>query len=151
MNAELMVLLTAATPVVELRGAIPLGIALDLPLGRVFMLSLLGNMIPVPLILAVTRRFFSWLAHFPAIHDRIAGWSSRKREKLSRKIERWGWLGLLLFVAIPLPGTGAWTGAIAASLLRIKFWTSMVTILCGVTIAGLLVSGLGASYLHIQS
>lgn len=150
MDAELMVLLTAATPVVELRGAIPLGIALDIPLGKVFLLSLIGNMIPVPFILLATRRLISWLSQFPVIHDRVSRWSHRKQQKLSAKLERWGWLGLFLFVAIPLPGTGAWTGAIAASLLGIQFRVSMLTILCGVTMAGLLVSGLGLSYLHIQ-
>lgn len=140
---ELLVLITAATPVVELRGAIPLGLALDLPVYKVWILSIIGNIIPVPFILLGMNYILKQLENIPRLH----AWLNRKAEKggdkLQSNIQRWGWLGLLLFVAIPLPGTGAWTGSLAASFLRLNFWSSLLTIMAGVMVASFLVSGIG--------
>jgi uncharacterized membrane protein len=143
MNKELLVVLTAATPVLELRGAIPLGLALGLPVAKVYILALIGNMLPIPIILTGITYVLSKLKMIPSIHLWIVGFGEGKGARLSNLIQRWGWLGLIVFVAIPLPGTGAWTGALAAVFLGLRFWSSFLAILIGVIIAGLLVSGLG--------
>ncbi|MDD4549650.1 MAG: small multi-drug export protein [Syntrophomonadaceae bacterium] len=147
MHTELLVLLTAATPVLELRGAIPLGLAMKLPIWEVFILSVIGNIIPVPFILAGTRKITEWLSHIPFIEAKLTQWRTKKTEKLSLKIHRWGWFGLLAIVAIPLPGTGAWTGSILAALLGLNFWLSLLSIIVGVVIAGLIVAGTGLTVL----
>ncbi|MBC7076015.1 MAG: small multi-drug export protein [Syntrophomonadaceae bacterium] len=143
MNKELLVFITAASPVIELRGAIPLGIALGLPASEVFLLSLLGNIMPVPFILISTRSLIGWLKNIAFIEGWLSNWSTRKTRKLFSKIQRWGWLGLLIFVAVPLPGTGAWTGSVAAALLGLNFWLSFVTVFLGIITAGLLITAAG--------
>lgn len=142
-----MVLVTAATPVLELRGAIPLGLALGLPLTTVLILSYIGNVVPVPFILLAIGWVMEQMKKIPAIHAWLDDKAQRGGDKLYDSMKKWGWLGLLIFVAIPLPGTGAWTGALAASVLRLSFWPSLLSIAGGVVIAGLLVSGLGLGVL----
>lgn len=144
-----LVLVTAATPVIELRGAIPLGLALGLPILEVWLLALIGNIIPVPIILLGMAFIITQLEKIPRIHSWVQQMGEKKSTKLYAKIQRWGWLGLLLFVAIPLPGTGAWTGAMAAAILRLPFWPALVSICGGVAIAGLIVGGLGAGFLSV--
>jgi len=145
MKEEWLVLITAATPILELRGAVPLGVALDLPISKVLILAIIGNMLPVPLILIGMSYLLNWLKGLPRIHQWLVQLGDKKSEKLNKEIQRWGWLGLMVFVAIPLPGTGAWTGAFAAVFLGLKFWTSLIAIFFGVVIAGLLISGLSAT------
>lgn len=140
-NKALLIILTAATPVVELRGAIPMGLALDMAPFEVLLLSLLGNILPIPFILLGIDWLLSELKKIPRLHQWIDQKGQRGAGVLHQKIQRWGWLGLMLFVAIPLPGTGAWTGALAASFLRLKFWSSLLAISAGVLIAALLVTG----------
>lgn len=149
MNESLLIILTAATPVIELRGAIPLGLALGMPLGKVWMLSLIGNILPIPFILLGLNMLMNYLRKIPRIHQWIEGKGQHRAKELYHKFQRWGWLALYIFVAIPLPGTGAWSGALAATLLRLSFWPSLITIALGVATAGLLVSGLGAGILAI--
>jgi len=148
-NESLLVILTAAIPVVELRGAIPLGLAMGMPLGKVWLLSLIGNILPIPFILLGLNMLMEYLHKIPRIHQWIEARGHSKAKKLYHQFQRWGWLALYIFVAIPLPGTGAWSGALAATLLQLKFWPSLVTITLGVATAGLLVSGLGAGILTI--
>lgn len=147
MEKEMLILITAATPVVELRGAIPLGLALKMPLSEVFILSIIGNILPVPFILMGAKYLFNWLKTIPQIENKLSSWRNQKTAKLSQKIHRWGWLGLLIFVAIPLPGTGAWTGSIAAALLSLNFWQSLLAIIGGIIVAGIIVSGAGLTVL----
>lgn len=137
---KLAVVAVATLPVVELRGAIPVGVNLLKQDWRwVFMLAVLGNMLPIPFILLLLgplsrvcmkvelgRRFFEWLF-------------ARTRHKTA-SIEKYETLGLTIFVAIPLPATGAWTGAMAAFLLGIKFHHAMWSILLGVVIAGVIMT-----------
>lgn len=144
-----MVLVTAATPVLELRGSIPLGLALGLPIIKVLLLSYIGNIIPIPFILLGIGFLMKQLQQIPAVHQWLHNKAERGGYKLYQAMQRWGWLGLLIFVAIPLPGTGAWTGALAASVLRLKFWPALLSIAGGVIIAGLLVSGIGHGILSI--
>jgi len=134
------VVLTAALPISELRGAIPIGIwQFKLPVWQVFILAIIGNMLPIPFVLKFLdkievivsragwgRRFFSWL------YSHV-----RKRSDI---IERYGYLGLTMFVAIPLPVTGAWTGSIAAFLMGMRVWRALLHIFIGVMIAGVIVT-----------
>lgn len=146
---EWMVLVTAATPILELRGAIPLGLALGLPPTTVLILSYIGNLIPIPFILLGIGFLMERLKRIPPVHR----WLEKKAEhggyKLYKAMQRWSWLGLLIFVSIPLPGTGAWTGALAASVLRLPFWPSLLSIAGGVIVAGILVSGIGLGVLSV--
>jgi len=143
MSDEILVFIAAISPIVELRGAIPLGITLGLPISKVFLLAVLGNILPVPFILIGAKALINLLKKIPLVEKMISNWSSKKAEKLSLKLHHWGWLGLFIFVAIPLPGTGAWTGSIAASLLGLNFYSSLVSIILGVTTAGLLITAAG--------
>ncbi len=144
-----LVLVTAATPVVELRGAIPLGLALGLPLFQVCVLAWVGNVLPVPVLLAGLTRMLSWLTRMPRVQMWIRRWGERGSSELSHQLQRWGWLGLAVFVAIPLPGTGAWTGAVAASFLGLRFWPSLLAIMVGVAVAAALVAGAGMAVMSV--
>lgn len=133
--AELQVILMSMIPIVELRGAIPYGALLGLDPVRTFLCAVLGNCIPVPLIIFLARpiirylkktRILGWFAH----------WMERKTEKNRDKIMKRSALGLFLFVAIPLPGTGAWTGALCAALLDLRYRFALPSILLGVLGAG---------------
>lgn len=140
MPEELITVIVAALPVSELRGAIPLAIfTLKIPLLKTFFLSVLGNLIPViPLLLFLEpvserlRHFKLWRNFFDRLFER-----TRKKASLVEKYET---LGLALFVAIPLPITGAWTGCIAASLFKIRFRYAVSAICVGVIFAGVIVS-----------
>lgn len=112
-------------------GAIPLGLALGLPVPTVLLLSYIGNLIPVPFILLGIGWVMNRLRQIPAIHAWLEDKAAKGGDKLHDSMQKWGWLGLLIFVAIPLPGTGAWTGALAASVLRLPFWPSLLSIAGG--------------------
>ena len=137
---ELKVVGTAALPILELRGAIPLGVnLLGMPIGKVYILSLIGNLIPILPLLLFFKYFFHRLENIKFI-GRFFKWWFRRVEKRSKLVERWGFWGLVLFVAIPLPVTGAWTGTAAATLFEIKVKRAFLAILFGVAIAGVIVS-----------
>ena len=114
----LATVLISMLPVIELRGGLPAGVAMGLPLREAFFAALLGNLLPVPFIILFARRGFAWVrAHIP----RLGRWVDRIERKAwskSDKVVRYQAWGLLLFVAVPLPGTGAWTGALIAALDR---------------------------------
>ena len=134
-SSELLVFLISLLPILELRGGMIAAKLLGLPFLKAFVLCYIGNMLPVPFILLFIRRIFVWLKRFNFINqtiDRIEARSLRKAEKV-QKYRLWG---LLLLVAIPLPGTGAWTGALAADLLDIRIRNSLPVIAAGVLIAG---------------
>lgn len=128
-------------PVVELRGAIPVGVAFGLPVWKAALISVVGNIIPAPFIIAFIRVIMDWLRTKSATMERFVFWLEKKgtgpdAEKI-RKAEFWG---LMTFVAIPLPGTGAWTGALIAALLDIRMKRSLPAIILGVIIAAVIVS-----------
>jgi len=141
LGPHLCVLLCAMLPVIELRGAIPLGFALGLPLGETFALAVLGNMIPVPFILLLIQKLLAWMesARWGLVR-RLAGFIRRKAEKNREKVQKYAFWGVCLFVAIPLPMTGAWTGSLVASTIGMKFQKAMLSALIGVLIAGCVVS-----------
>ncbi|GAV79458.1 Sm_multidrug_ex domain-containing protein [Cephalotus follicularis] len=137
---EAVVFALATLPVLELRGAIPVGYWMQLKPILLTVLSVLGNMVPVPFIILYLKRFASFLAG----RNQSVSWFldmlfQRAKEKAG-PVEEFQWLGLMLFVAVPFPGTGAWTGAIIASILDMPFWPAVTANFCGVVLAGLLMN-----------
>lgn len=141
---ELATVLTAMTPIGELRAALPIALTVyEMPFWQAYLFSVIGNMIPVALIIW----FFDPVAEFLMKHSKFfkkffEKLFERTRTKHSEKFERWGALALITFVAIPLPVTGAWTGSLAALLFGVPFKKAFPTILAGVMIAGFIVAGL---------
>ena len=132
---ELRVMLMAMTPIVELRGAIPYGAILELDAVKTFFFAVIGNCIPIPFVILLARPIVAYLKK-TRILGWFARWMERKTEKNRDKIMKRSALGLFLFVAIPLPGTGAWTGAICAALLDMRFRFALPSIMSGVLAAG---------------
>ncbi|MDD5913825.1 MAG: small multi-drug export protein [Oscillospiraceae bacterium] len=132
----LLTALISMLPVVELRGGLPAGVALGLPIPLSFSASLLGNMLPVPFVILFARPVFQWVrAHIPALGSFVTKLERRAYAK-SKNVKKYETWGLLIFVAIPLPGTGAWTGALIASVLNMRLKRAVPVIFLGVIIAG---------------
>jgi uncharacterized membrane protein len=137
---HLWVFLISAAPISELRGGIPTGLfGYDLSWYSVFLVSFLGNLLPVPFILLFLAPLSRLLSRIE-IFDRILKWLFERTRQRGRNIERYEGLGLTLFVAVPLPVTGAWTGALIAFLLGMEFKRAFVSIALGVLIAGAIVT-----------
>ena len=130
----LMTFFTAMAPVVELRGAIPLGVAAGLPPAVAAVTAMAGNLVPVPFLLLLLRRVFRLLRGISWLGPKIDALEKRAHLK-GRTVKKYRTLGLVLLVAIPLPGTGAWTGALAADVLDIRMRTALPAIAAGVVIA----------------
>ena len=129
-------------PIVELRGAVPVGIvAFDMPWWQVYLIAVAGNMLPMPFILLLLGPLSRACMRFE-LGRKFFGWLFARTRKRSASIEKYEALGLTVFVAIPLPMTGGWTGAMAAFLMGIPFWKSMLYILLGVMIAGVIMTAL---------
>ncbi len=142
---ELAIIALAALPVIELRGAVPLGLALGVHPAEVYFLAVLGNMLPIPLVYHLLVPVRRWLGASPAVRRFVDRYLDRLLRR-SATIAKYGFWGLVVFVAVPLPGTGAWTGAIAASLLGMRFRSTAVALTLGTMLAGvavLLLSFLG--------
>lgn len=139
------ILLTIAVsmlPVLELRAAIPFGVAAGLGPIQAMLASIVGNMLPVPFIILFVRRVFAWLRNMsPKLEGLVCRLEARAEGKWE-KVHRYERLGLMILVAIPLPGTGAWTGALIAALVNMSLKHSIPPIFAGVVIAGLLITGL---------
>jgi uncharacterized membrane protein len=137
---EIKLLIVSMIPIVELRGAIPLGAALlDMEIWETLVLSVIGNLIPVPFLILLTRPLFSWLKKTKVFSGIVAKLESRV-EKKADKVMKNAALGLFLFVAIPLPGTGAWTGSMIASLFDMRFKYALPSICIGVVVAGIIMT-----------
>ena len=116
----LQALVISMVPIAELRVGLPIAIASGLPFPLAFLASVLGNMLPVPFIIIFIKKVFSWLRmHWPRMNSFVTKMEQRAESK-RETIDRYGPWGLLLFVAIPAPGTGAWTGALIAALMNMK-------------------------------
>ena len=139
LHALWMTFLVGMTPVLELRGAIPLGVAAGLPPLTACAAAILGNLVPVPFIMLLVRRIFRWLRRTAFFGPKI-DWLERRAHLKGRLVRKYRLLGLTLFVAIPLPGTGAWTGALVAAFLNIRLRNALPAITLGVLIAGGLVT-----------
>lgn len=135
----LIVFLVSMVPIIELRGAIPYGVAFGMPLWLTYIIAIVGNMLPVPIIFFFARRVLEWGADKPYIGKLFTFFlekGHRGGEKLKAKAGRGLYWALLIFVGIPLPGTGAWTGTLAASLLDMDFKKSVAACMGGVLLAG---------------
>lgn len=136
----LLTLLWAMVPVVELRGAIPIGVGVGLPLWISIFVSIIGNMIPVPFIILFIRQIFKWMRKVNSTFSRIVDKMEEKADKHKDKVIKYGFWGLLILVAIPLPGTGAWTGALVAAMMDLRMKTALPAIFLGVVGAAIIVS-----------
>ena len=139
MKKYLWIFLISMVPLIELRGAIPVAVGLGLPIVPSIIISVVGNMLPVPFIFLFARRVLAWGKDKKVIGGFFT-WCLEKGEKGGRKLEakagRGLYWALLLFVGIPIPGTGAWTGTLAASILNMDFKKSVLFVLLGVLLAG---------------
>ena len=139
MKKYLWIFLISMAPLIELRGAIPVAVGLGLPIVPSIIISVVGNMLPVPFIFLFARRVLEWGKDKKVIGGFFT-WCLEKGEKGGRKLEakagRGLYWALLLFVGIPIPGTGAWTGTLAASILNMDFKKSVLFVLLGVLLAG---------------
>ena len=141
LGARLGVLLCAMLPIIELRGAIPLGAALGLPWWQNYFFAVLGNMIPVPFILLFIKRIIAWMtASRIKFFRKIGMWLTNKAEKNRGRVEKYSFWGVCLFVAIPLPVTGAWTGSLVAAVIDMKFFKALLSCFIGVLIAGVIMT-----------
>ena len=137
----LIVFFISMLPLVELRGAIPMGAAFGMPWWQTFLISVVGNMLPVPFILLFIGAILRWMAGCRVkLFNRFAGWLLRKAEKNRAKVEKYAFWGLALFVGVPLPGTGAWTGSLVAAVINLDFWKALLSALLGVLGAGLVMT-----------
>ena len=136
---ELIIFIVSMFPILELRGGMIAAKLLDVELLKAFVICYLGNILPIPFILLFIRRIFQFLKRFKKIGGLIEKLEVRSMRK-SEKVKRWRNWGLLAFVAIPLPGTGGWTGALIAALLDIRIKNSFPIIALGILIANLIMS-----------
>ncbi len=130
----------AMVPVFELRGAIPVGFAAGFPIWATFIAAVLGNLLPVPFLILFTRRVFEWLRKKSSLLERFVSRLERKAESKEELLKKYELLGLCILVAIPLPGTGAWTGSLVAAVFDIRLRNAFPAIALGVVIAGIIVS-----------
>ena len=138
-HASLMTFLISMVPVLELRGAIPVGVAGGLSPLLAMCIAIVGNLVPIPFLIVFTRRVFKWLKTKGRIRILVEKLESRAAEK-SRFVLKYAWIGLYSLVAIPLPGTGAWTGTLAASFLDMGFKSTVAAVCLGVLLAGIIMA-----------
>lgn len=148
----LIAFLISMIPIVELRGAMPIALGMDIPFPVALVICVLGNMVPVPFIYFFARKFLEWGAQQRYI-GKLCGFFLRKGEsagkKLVAKAGRGGlFVALLLFVGIPIPGTGAWTGALGASFLDMGFKSTVLSVCLGVILAGIIMALASTGVFH---
>lgn len=148
----LIVFFVSMIPIIELRGAIPYAVGFGLPLLPSYIIAIIGNMIPVPFIFLFARKVLVWGSKKKYI-GKFFTWCLKKGEKGGEKLKETAgnkgiFFALLLFVGIPLPGTGAWTGTLAASFLNLDFKTSVSAVALGVILAGIIMS-LGSKFVAV--
>ena len=134
-----LVFLVSMVPIIELRGAVPIGIGWGLDPIPTYLVSIVGNILPVPFILLFIRAVLRFMHRIKKLAP-IAEWVERKADKHQEKVTKYATFGLFLFVAIPLPGTGAWTGALIAALINMRFGRAILSISLGVLTAGLIMT-----------
>ena len=130
----------AMVPVLELRGAIPIGTAYGLDLWTAIFVSILGNLVPVPFIIIFIKKIFAWMRRrMPRLDGLVTGLEKRAADK-SETVEKYAFWGLFILVAIPLPGTGAWTGSLVAAMMDMPMRKAFPAIALGVVGAGIIVA-----------
>ena len=127
-------------PVIELRGAIPAGVAAGLSLWLAAIVAIFGNMLPVPFIIVFIRKIFEWLRKKSKKLDLLVGYFEDKADKHRATVNKYKFWGLFVLVAIPLPGTGAWTGALVAAMMEMRLKDAVPAIFLGVVVAAIVVS-----------
>ena len=142
LKARIITFLMAMVPVVELRGAIPYGVIAGLSVPEAFVLAVLGNLAPIPFLVVFTRKVFEWLRTKSEGLDRMVRKLEAKADKNKEIVEKYEFFGLMLLVAIPLPGTGAWTGALVAAMMNMRLKRAMPAITVGVIVAAIIVTTL---------
>lgn len=138
----ILTFLMSMVPVIELRGSIPFGVVQGLSPMLAFVISIIGNLVPIPFAVVFIRRLLEWLRPKAKILNDFVSWLERKADKNKDQVEKSEFWGLMILVAIPLPGTGAWTGALVAAMLDMRLKRAMPAITVGVIVAGLIVLGL---------
>lgn len=147
---RILTIITSALPVIELRGGIPLGRALGLPTWEAFLFAVIGTMAPIFLLLYILGPITTFLRNRSLLLDRFFGNLFKKtQEKHSKNFERFGAIALVTFIAIPLPGTGAWTGSLIAFVFGIPYKTALFLIALGVIASGLLMTAGVESTIHL--
>ena len=141
-KSALITFFMAMVPVIELRGAIPYGVIAGLSVGQSFIISVLGNLAPIPVLVVFTRKVFELLRTKSEKLDRLVQRLESKAEKNKEVVDKYEFWGLVILVAIPLPGTGAWTGALVAAMMDMRLKRAMPAIILGVLIAGVIVTTL---------
>jgi uncharacterized membrane protein len=141
------VALAAAIPITELRAAIPLAISLGMAPLQAFFWSLLGNIIPIPILLWILPKAMKWFTTDTWLGRKLDWWIARTLRK-SEQVEKYGAIGLMIFTAIPLPGTGAWSASLAAVLFKVKPIVALWSISSGVLIAGIVITLVSIGIFH---
>ncbi len=136
---EVIIFIISLCPILELRGGLIAAYALNVNILVAFPICVLGNMLPIPLILLFIRRIIEWLKHFKKL-NKLALWIENKANSKSSNFSKYRTWGLFIFVGIPLPGTGAWTGALVADALNIRMKHALPAIFAGVIMAGAIIS-----------
>jgi len=145
----LSTMLVSMVPVIELRAGIPYGVAIGLTYWQAFAASVIGNLIPVPFIILLIRKIFSIMKKLSPKLGRIAEKFEKLGDEKSEKVAKYGPWGLFLLVAIPLPGTGAWTGSLVAALLNLRLKKALPSIVSGVLAAGIIILCLTAGVSNV--
>lgn len=140
MKSVLMTILVSMLPVIELRGGIPYGVVAGLGVKTALICALIGNILPVPFLILFTTKVFAWLRTKSPKLDRLVVKMEQKGMSKKDVIDKYEFWGLVLLVAIPLPGTGAWTGCLVAALLEMDVKKSIPAVILGVLIAGAIIS-----------
>ena len=140
MNKTLITFLISMVPVVELRGAIPYGFANGVNPVLCFILSVIGNLLPVPFVILFIRKIFEWAKRKDNFLKKPVLWLEAKAERKKGNVLKYEFWGLMVLVAIPLPGTGAWTGALVAAMLDMQLKRALPSIVLGVIAAGIVVT-----------
>ena len=138
----LLTMLVSMIPIIELRGGLPFGVALGLPYYLAFPAAVAGNLIPAPFIIVYIRRVFELMRKYLPRLNGLVDKLEKKAHLKGKKVQKYQYLGLWLFVAIPLPGTGAWTGSLAAAFLGMRLKKAMPAVVLGVLTAGCIMLGL---------
>lgn len=133
-------MLVSMMPIVELRLGVPFGVVRGLPYAAAFVAAVIGNMIPIPFIVIYIKRIFKWIRRRLPKLDGLLDRLEKKAHLKGQKVSKYKYLGLIIFVAIPLPGTGGWTGALAAAFLDMPLRKALPSIFIGVVLAGLIMT-----------
>ena len=141
MPAELVIFIVSLFPILECRGGLIVAALLGVPMGVAVPICVIGNVLPVPFILLLLKKILQWMKKTP-LH-KLAEAIEARGQKKSEGMKHGEFLGLLLFVGIPLPGTGAWTGTLAASILDMDFKSTVIAVMLGVLLAGVIMMTAG--------